>query len=123
VSNKLPTLSQRIQQLHASPIREILAVINRSGMISFAGGLPSPVSFPALSLPQVPKAGLQYGATEGEDDLREHIAIDLNRLGLHCDSSQVLILSGSQQGIDLVAKLAIDAGTSVPVERPIYLAV
>lgn len=122
MSNTLPTLSQRIPQLHASPIREILAVINRPGMISFAGGLPSPASFPALSLPQVPKNVLQYGATEGEDALREHIAADLNRLGLCCDTSQVLILSGSQQGIDLVAKLAIDAGTPVAVEKPTYLA-
>lgn len=118
----MPTLSQRIPQLHASPIREILAVINRPGMISFAGGLPSPDSFPDLDMQQVPKALLQYGASEGESALREQICLDMRALGLDCEPSQVLVLSGSQQGIDLVAKLMIDQGTPVAVENPTYLA-
>lgn len=118
----MPSLSQRIQQLHASPIREILAVINQPGMISFAGGLPSTDSFPAFRLQQVPDAILQYGASEGEPALREQICMDLLKLGFACEPDQVLILSGSQQGIDLVAKLMIDAGTRVAVEAPTYLA-
>lgn len=122
MNHHLPTLSHRISQLHASPIREILAVINRPGMISFAGGLPSPDSFPALDLQQVPRDLLQYGASEGEPALREQICLDMRQLGLSCEPSQVLVLSGSQQGIDLVAKLMIDQGTAVALENPTYLA-
>jgi 2-aminoadipate transaminase len=114
-------LSSRIADLHASPIREILAVIDRPGMVSFAGGLPSPESFPSLSA-DIPKACLQYGASEGESALRAVIAAQMQALGLACTADQVLVLSGSQQGIDLVAKLFIDAGTPIAVESPTYLA-
>jgi len=117
-----PKLSQRTKDLHASPIREILAVIDRPGMISFAGGLPSPESFPALELGRVPAQWLQYGPSEGEPALRERVAAELAALGLACTPEQVLILSGSQQGIDLVAKLFIDPGTPIAVESPTYLA-
>ena len=115
-------LSQRTQDLHASPIREILAVIDRPGMISFAGGLPAPETFPKVNFEALPASALQYGATEGELALREKVADDLRSLGLDCGPEQVLILSGSQQGIDLVGKLFVDAGTQVAVESPTYLA-
>ena len=117
-----PRLSQRIGDLHASPIREILAVLNQPGMVSFAGGLPSPDSFPPCDLSGVPAAFLQYGASEGEAALRTHIASDMQAIGLRCEPSQVLVLSGSQQGIDLVAKLFIDPGSLVALESPTYLA-
>ncbi|PUE30149.1 GntR family transcriptional regulator [Limnohabitans sp. JirII-29] len=115
-------LSTRVHDLHASPIREILTVIDQPGMVSFAGGLPAPDSFPSFSLEGMPPDVLQYGGSEGEWDLRQHIARDLNTQGLPCDPEQVLVLSGSQQGIDLVAKLFIDPGTPVAVESPTYLA-
>lgn len=115
-------LSRRTQDLHASPIREILAVIDRPGMISFAGGLPAAESFPKLDLSDLPSAVLQYGPTEGEPVLRERVAQDLQELGMECDAQQVLILSGSQQGIDLVGKLFVDQATPVAVESPTYLA-
>ena len=114
--------SGRVADLHASPIREILAVIGRPGMVSFAGGLPAAETFPALDLASVPQAWLQYGATEGEPALRERVAADVNALDLRCTPEQVLILSGSQQGIDLAAKLFIDPGTPVALESPTYLA-
>jgi DNA-binding transcriptional MocR family regulator len=114
--------SLRIADLHASPIREILAVIDRPGMISFAGGLPAVESFPELSLVDMPRAHLQYGPSEGEPELRQAIAAELQARGLACSPEQVLVLSGSQQGIDLVAKLFIDAGSSVAVESPTALA-
>ena len=114
--------SRRVADLHASPIREILSVIDRPGMVSFAGGLPAAETFPTLSLAGLPPAMLQYGSSEGEPELRERIAADLNAIGLHCAPDQVLVLSGSQQGIDLVAKLFIDPGTQVAVESPTYLA-
>ena len=117
-----PGLSKRTAFLHPSPIREILAVIDRPGMVSFAGGLPSPESFPTIDAGDVPVAFLQYGPTEGEPALRERIASNLRKLGLACDAEQVLVVSGSQQGIDLVGKLFVDEGTPVAVESPTYLA-
>jgi DNA-binding transcriptional MocR family regulator len=114
--------SSRTRDLHASPIREILAVVNRPGMISFAGGLPAVDSFPQFSLDAMPQHILQYGPSEGEWELRQRIAEDLRERGMHCTAEQILILSGSQQGIDLVAKLFIDPGTTVAVESPTYLA-
>ena len=58
-------LSQRVDDLHPSPIREILAVIDRPGMISFAGGLPAAETFPSLDVGTVPASALQYGSSEG----------------------------------------------------------
>ncbi|WP_408068326.1 aminotransferase-like domain-containing protein [Yersinia pekkanenii] len=91
-------------------------------MISFAGGLPAAESFPHLHLEGMPQSMLQYGASEGESALRKQIAQNLCERGLSCTEEQVLIISGSQQGIDLVAKLFIDQGTPVAVESPTYLA-
>lgn len=118
----LPVLSRRAADLHASPIREILAVIDRPGMVSFAGGLPSPDAFPALEVGAFPASMLQYGPSEGEPALRERIAAQLRANGITCAADQVLVLSGSQQGIDLAGKLFVDAGTRVAVESPTYLA-
>ena len=115
-------LSERTSRLSPSPIREILRVIDQPGMISFAGGLPSAASFPSIDELSVRPELLQYGATEGESALREQVAHDLAGRGLDVSAEQVLILSGSQQGIDLVAKLLIDSGTPVAVESPTYLA-
>ena len=114
--------SRRTADLHASPIREILAVVDRPGMISFAGGLPAAETFPAFSLDAMPAQCLQYGPSEGDAELRRQIASELAGRGLACAAEQVIILSGSQQGIDLVAKLFVDAGTPVAVEAPTYLA-
>jgi 2-aminoadipate transaminase len=114
--------SSRTLDLHPSPIREILAVVNRPSMISFAGGLPAVDSFPRFSLEAMPQHMLQYGPSEGEWELRRRIAEEVSGQGLQCTAEQVLILSGSQQGIDLVAKLFIDPGTAVAVESPTYLA-
>ena len=117
-----PLLSRRVADLHASPIREILAAIDRPGMVSFAGGLPAPETFAEVKLDAIPRDWLQYGPSEGETPLRECIAAELRAIGLPCELEQVLVLSGSQQGIDLVAKLFVDAGTPVLVETPTYLA-
>lgn len=116
-----PRFSARLTALQASPIRQILAVANRPHMISFAGGLPARECFPSFDL-KVPPAVLQYGPTEGDDALRERLCEDLVQLGLPVTTDQIVILSGSQQGIDLVAKLFIDAGTCVASESPTYLA-
>ena len=115
-------LSQRIDRLTSSLVRDILAAAQRSGMISFAGGLPAAEAMPRPDWDAVPAAAGQYGTTEGEPELREAIASRARGLGLHCDAAQVLVLSGSQQGLDLAAKLFIDPGTRVITEAPTYVA-
>lgn len=114
--------SSRAADLQPSAIRAALAMASAPGMISFAGGLPATEALPDLDLSALPRRYLQYGPSEGEPELRAHIADRLCALGIACSAEQVLVLSGSQQGIDLVAKLMIDAGTRVAVESPTYLA-
>ncbi|WP_035051500.1 aminotransferase-like domain-containing protein [Andreprevotia chitinilytica] len=116
-------LARRIDRLTSSLVRDILAAATRPDMISFAGGLPAEE---ALYQPSLPDGKLpdiwQYGQTEGEPRLRELVAAHGRSLGLDCTAAQVLIVNGSQQGIDLVSKLLIDEGTPVLAEAPAYLA-
>jgi len=114
--------SERVTRLTGSLIREILALTQQPGVISFAGGLPAAEVMPVLDLSGVPQTLRQYGTTEGEPALRERIAADLQALGIAAAPERVLITAGSQQGIDLVAKLFIDPGTPVALEAPSYLA-
>ncbi|NVK30903.1 MAG: PLP-dependent aminotransferase family protein [Gammaproteobacteria bacterium] len=116
------TLSLRTRTLGASPVREILKIATQSETISFAGGLPSADCFPALDYASLDDHCLQYGTSEGDTPLREAVVELMARRGLICTVEQVLVLSGSQQGIDLVAKLMIDPGTPVAVEAPTYIA-
>jgi len=123
------TLAQRTQQMNPSVIREILKVTERPGIISLAGGLPSPDTFPvqamqeacARVLSQDGHAALQYAASEGLPVLREWVAQELRGQGLEVHPDQVLITTGSQQGLDLVGKVLIDAGSKILVEKPTYL--
>lgn len=114
--------SKRIDRLTGSLIREILALTQQPGVISFAAGLPAAAAMPPLDLSGVPDSMRQYGTTEGEPELRALIAGDLQARGRGCAPNQVLITAGSQQGIDLVSKLFIDPGTPVILEAPSYLA-
>ena len=122
-------LARRAERMNPSAIREILKITERPGIISLAGGLPSPDSFPvkamreatALVLRDAPREALQYAASEGFAPLREWVAAHLAEQGMHVDASQVLITTGSQQGLDLVGKVLIDAGSGVAVEAPTYL--
>ncbi|CAN7255389.1 PLP-dependent aminotransferase family protein [Phenylobacterium sp. LjRoot225] len=115
-------LSMRTGDLHASPVRDMLNVAMRPEVISFAGGLPAAETFAGLDVPTAPRELLQYGPTEGEPELRARIAEELSGLGIDASPERVLVLSGSQQGIDLAAKLVVDAGAGVAVEEPAYLA-
>ena len=81
-------LSRRVAGLEASPIREMLSIIDQPGMISFAGGLPAPETFPEISLAGMPASCLQYGASEGDPELRQAVADNLNALGLACTPAQ-----------------------------------
>lgn len=114
--------SERIDRLKSSLIREILAAAQRPEVMSFAGGLPAEPMLPAVDWSQMPASLGQYGMSEGEPELREVIAAQARLLGVPCDASQVLILSGSQQALDLASKMFIDPGTEVLVEAPTYLA-
>ncbi|MES2877270.1 MAG: PLP-dependent aminotransferase family protein [Pseudomonadota bacterium] len=112
--------------MNPSVIREILKVTEKPGIISFAGGLPSPKTFPvaefeaacAKVLRDDPQGALQYAASEGYGPLREQVAA---MLPWNVDPAQILITTGSQQGLDLVAKVLIDADSKVLVESPTYL--
>ena len=107
------TLAQRAHKMNPSVIREILKVTEKPGIISFAGGLPSPKTFPveafaaacAAVLQTDGRAALQYASSEGLPALREWIA---GQLPWDVSPDQVLITTGSQQGLDLVAKVLID---------------
>ena len=123
------TLAQRAHKMNPSVIREILKVTERPGIISFAGGLPSPDTFPIAAMREAServlsldgRAALQYAASEGLPQLREWVAQDLKKQGMQVSPDQVLITTGSQQGLDLVAKVLIDAGSKILVETPTYL--
>jgi 2-aminoadipate transaminase len=119
-------LAQRAARMNPSVIREILKVTEKPGIISFAGGLPSPTTFPVAEfnaasqqvLAEDGPAALQYAASEGYAPLRELVAA---QLPWAVDPSQVLITTGSQQGLDLMAKILIDSGSKILVETPTYL--
>ncbi len=120
------TLAQRAHKMNPSVIREILKVTERPGIISFAGGLPSPKTFPVEAFAKAcdtvlhtdGRAALQYAASEGYRPLCEWVA---RQLPWDVSPDQVLITTGSQQGLDLVAKVLIDEGSPVLVETPTYL--
>jgi 2-aminoadipate transaminase len=121
--------SERAQTLQSSVIREILKITMRPEIISFAGGLPSPETFPVermkaafdTVLSRQGKVALQYGPTDGYAPLREWIADSLSANGAKIVPEQVLMVSGSQQGLDLLGKVLIDEGSKVLVETPSYL--
>ncbi|CAD5110098.1 aminotransferase-like domain-containing protein [Zestomonas carbonaria] len=114
--------SERIARLKSSLIREILAAAQRPEVMSFAGGLPAEPMLPKVEWAEMPASMGQYGMSEGEPELREAIAAEARSLGIACEASQVLIVSGSQQTLDLASKLFIDPGTEVLLEAPTYLA-
>ena len=121
--------SERAQRLQSSVIREILKVTQRPEVISFAGGLPSPLTFPVERmqaafdsvLSKNGRVALQYGPSDGYAPLREWIANSMSIDGATISPDQVLMVSGSQQGLDLLGKVLIDEHSKVLVETPSYL--
>ncbi|NYE59290.1 2-aminoadipate transaminase [Duganella sp. 1224] len=121
--------AERAEQLQASFIREILKITQQPEIISFAGGLPSPLTFPVDEmkaafdkvLSENGKVALQYGPTDGYTPLRQWIADSLSVNGARIVPEQVLMVSGSQQALDLLGKVLIDEGSRVLVETPSYL--
>src|SRR5215831_17231004 len=106
-------LALRMSRMGASAVREILKVTEHPEIVSFAGGLPAPETFPVEALAQAhaevfkedAASALQYSTTEGFRPLREWIGARMRCHGIQVSTENVLITSGSQQGIDLVAKV------------------
>ena len=110
-----------------SPIRELFRYLSRAGMISFAGGYPSPALLDGEGLAQASAqswsdsaASLQYGPTEGSPELREALAVLSRNRGVACDAADVLVTTGSQQAFDILVRIFIEPGDVVVVEAPAY---
>ena len=123
--------ARRLAGMGVSAIREILKVTEQPEVISFAGGLPAPEVFPVAALARAHAEvfaeegaeACQYSTTEGFGPLREWVAKRMVKRGIRTAAPErVLVTSGSQQGIDLVAKIFLDPGDAVVVENPCYLA-
>jgi 2-aminoadipate transaminase len=122
-------VADRLRGVQASPVREILSILSRGDVISFAGGIPDPelfaveeirAAFDHVLTHQASKA-LQYASTEGEPALREQAAARMSRQ-LPTTAEQIQITSGSQEGLYLIGQALLDSGDVVLVERPTYLA-
>ena len=119
----------RTAKIKSSAIRELLKLTQNPEIISFAGGLPAGELFPTerfaeacqKTLKEKSQVALQYGPTEGYLPLREMIAHNLTRYGIAATADNVLLTSGSQQALDLIAKLLINRGDHILTEAPTYL--
>ena len=126
----MPALAARARAVGGSAVRDILAVIARPEVINFAGGLPAPELFDTEGVAaafrdvfaDTPARALQYATTEGEPALREALALRHTRRGLPTDADDVLVTTGSQQALSLLATALVDPGDVVLVEAPCYLA-
>ncbi len=121
--------SKRALAMKSSIIRETLKLTKKPGIISFGGGLPAPELFPNTelieaarkTLTEKPEEALQYGTTEGYPPLREAIAEQMNTIGVPCDADEILITSGSQQGLDVLGRVFLNDGDYVATASPTYL--
>ena len=122
--------ADRMADIRASDVRELLKLTVRPEIISFAGGLPAPELFPVEDIKAAMDAvmdengrfALQYGVTEGPKHLREQIAERLaSKNNIHTDPDHIILTAGSQQGLDFVGKLFLDPGDVVLLESPSYL--
>ena len=121
----------RVSRMHASEIRELLKLLERPDVVSYAGGIPDPALFPMeairrayseiLADPALGAASLQYSVSEGYVPLRRWIVDYMGRRGVPCELENIVITSGSQQGLDFIAKLFIHPRDTVLVEEPTYL--
>jgi len=126
----VPPLAARVSAIGGSPVRDILAVTARPEVINFAGGLPAPEMFDAEGvaaafrdvLAEAPAHALQYSTTEGEPALRAALAARITARGLPTDADDLLVTTGSQQALSLLATALLEPGDTVLVENPCYLA-
>lgn len=129
-ASRTARFAQRTAHLRASTIREMLKVTQQPDVISFGGGLPAPELFPTAEIAEATRrvmerrgaAALQYSVTEGIPEMRRWVAERLTRrTGRIFEAEDVSIVNGSQQGLDLVAKIFLDPGDHVVLESPSYL--
>jgi len=121
--------STSAKSMKKSEIRELLKLINKPGIIYFGGGLPAPDLFPVEEIKEVTKyvletegeTALQYGPTEGVTGLREELLKLMEKQGIHLSLEQLFVITSSQQGLDLVAKLFLDRGDIVLCGKPTYV--
>ncbi|MDE3176716.1 MAG: PLP-dependent aminotransferase family protein [Pseudomonadota bacterium] len=120
--------ARRMDGMKASEIRELLKLVDQPEVISFAGGIPDPVLFPAAAARAAyaaalrdPAAALQYGVSEGYAPLREWIAAGMRRDGVPASADNILVTAGSQQGLDFLGKALISPGDTILCEYPTYL--
>jgi DNA-binding transcriptional MocR family regulator len=123
--------ARRLAGVASSPVRDLLALIDRPEVISFAGGLPAPELFDldglraafdeVLAAPDG-RRHLQYAPTEGNPALRAHVAARMTARGLPTRAEDLLVTTGSQQGLLLITTALLDPGAVVAVEEPTYLA-
>jgi DNA-binding transcriptional MocR family regulator len=126
-----PHYAQRMAGMQASEIRELLKVIERPGVISFAGGIPDPGLFPRALIQQSYDAilqderqarrALQYSMSEGDPELRSWIVEHMRAKGVECTVDNILITSGSQQALEFLGKLFVSPRDRVLVTAPTYL--
>ena len=122
-------LADRTNKMGVNVIREILKVVSQPGMVSLAGGIPAPESFPieiirelaAIVIEKYSSAAFQYGPTEGFGPLREALVDYLAEKGIHASMEEILTASGSQGVLDAIGKVLISKGDKVAVEAPTYL--
>jgi 2-aminoadipate transaminase len=122
--------ASRMHAMKPSSIRELLKMTERPDVISFAGGLPAPELFPVEDIRTAAErvlgscgaSAFQYGVSEGIASLRELVAAQMQQRAIACGRDDVLITTGSQQGLDLLGKIFIDPGDIILTENPTYLA-
>ncbi|MFW6195829.1 MAG: PLP-dependent aminotransferase family protein [Thermoplasmatota archaeon] len=115
--------------MKASEIRELLKLIQKPGLISFAGGLPNPEAFPTEEtreiinnlLDEMGDKILQYGSTEGVNNLRDELAKMMTGRGMPVERDNIVITAGSQQALELLSKVLLDPGDTIIVGSPTYL--
>ena len=120
----------RSSRLKAAVIRELLNLLDRPDIISFAGGIPDPALFPDQDFKAAyadifsgaaVNAALQYSVSEGYKPLREWLVAEMGKIGVPCTADSVFIVSGSQQGLDYLGKLFLSPGDTALVTWPTYL--
>ena len=124
-------LSSRARSIKASEIRELLKLVGKPSMISFAGGIPDPTLLSVglfqeawrhvFAGPSIAREALQYSTTEGYLPLRQWIAQHMQQRGVPAGADNILVTSGSQQALDLIGKLLLDPGSTVVTATPTYL--
>jgi 2-aminoadipate transaminase len=119
----------RTKRMQSSVIRELLKLTVQPEIISFAGGLPAPEFFPVREFQEACRyvldvsgpAALQYSPSEGYVPLKEFLGEAMSKYGIQVEIENILLVHGSQQGLDLIGKLFVDTDACILTSRPTYL--